>query len=290
MRRRPRLRVRGRLRRPDDRRHAGQAGPRGDHQLDGPALRRGRAPERQRRGGALRGLPHRARAGLGAGPAGPTTITRSGDTLTCTATWTVAPDTVEFRWRRRVRGKTHYEFVTVARTATYTPTQPGLYDCEALGSNAGGRAIPRPLARFAHRDRLQVVHEPRRAHAATQSATRAEREVDLARGVRVRIHLDVGDAVGVARGTAARPPSGGSRRVSALVGGSHTSGASASIRFMRATASRSSCLEATIGARARGRAGGGRRAARNSMTRRTGDDAVVGLQHRHELGRVGARP
>ena len=77
-------------------------------------------------------------------PAGPTTITRSGDTLTCTATWTVAPDTVEFRWRRRVRGKTHYEFVTVARTATYTPTQPGLYDCEALGSNAGGRATAPP--------------------------------------------------------------------------------------------------------------------------------------------------
>ena len=77
-------------------------------------------------------------------PAGPTTITRSGDTLTCTATWTVAPDTVEFRWRRRVRGKTAYEFVTVARTATYTPTQPGLYDCEALGANAGGRATAPP--------------------------------------------------------------------------------------------------------------------------------------------------
>ena len=77
-------------------------------------------------------------------PAGPTTITRSGDTLTCTATWTVAPDTVEFRWRRRVRGKVHYEFITVARTATYTPTQPGLYDCEALGSGAGGRATAPP--------------------------------------------------------------------------------------------------------------------------------------------------
>ncbi|MDA0173809.1 trypsin-like serine protease [Solirubrobacter taibaiensis] len=77
-------------------------------------------------------------------PAGPTTITRSGDTLSCTATWTVAPDTVQFRWRRRQMGKTHYEFVTVARTATYTPTKPGLYDCEALGSNAGGRATAPP--------------------------------------------------------------------------------------------------------------------------------------------------
>jgi hypothetical protein len=77
-------------------------------------------------------------------PAGPTTITRAGGTLTCAATWTVAPDTVEFRWRRRVRGKTAYEFVTVARTATYTPTKAGLYACEALGANTGGRATAPP--------------------------------------------------------------------------------------------------------------------------------------------------
>ena len=82
---------------------------------------------------------------MGAGPGGPDARSRAAATRSpARPTWTVAPDTVEFRWRRRVRGKTDYEFVTVARTATYTPTQPGLYDCEALGSNAGGRATAPP--------------------------------------------------------------------------------------------------------------------------------------------------
>lgn len=81
--------------------------------------------------------------------AGPTTITRAGDTLTCSATWTIAPDDVRFRWRRRERGKTTYEFTTVGSGATYRVTakdRGALLDCGALGSNAGGRSEAPPSA------------------------------------------------------------------------------------------------------------------------------------------------
>lgn len=74
---------------------------------------------------------------------GPVTITRSGDTLTCSASWSTAPDDVRFRWRRRVQGKTGYEFVTIGSGPTYTvkaKDERALLECGALGSNAGGRS------------------------------------------------------------------------------------------------------------------------------------------------------
>ena len=76
-------------------------------------------------------------------PDGPTRAIRSGATLTCELpSWTVAPDRVDVRWRRRVRGKDSYEFVTVGTEPTYAVTaqdRGALVGCEALGSNAGGR-------------------------------------------------------------------------------------------------------------------------------------------------------
>jgi Trypsin len=76
-------------------------------------------------------------------PAGPTRAVRTGGTLTCELpAWTVAPERVEVRWRRRVRDKDSYEFKTVGSGASYTPTAADrgqLLTCEALGSNGGGR-------------------------------------------------------------------------------------------------------------------------------------------------------
>ena len=76
-------------------------------------------------------------------PDGPTRATRTGSTLTCELpTWSVAPEQVEVRWRRRVRRESGYDFTTVSRSATYTTTAKDrgqLLTCQALGSNAGGR-------------------------------------------------------------------------------------------------------------------------------------------------------
>lgn len=76
---------------------------------------------------------------------GPPAVTRDGDTLTCALpAWTVAPDRVDYRWQRRVRGKDGYEFSTVGTGPTYAIVaqdrgQP--LTCQALGSNAGGRTV-----------------------------------------------------------------------------------------------------------------------------------------------------
>jgi hypothetical protein len=76
---------------------------------------------------------------------GPPVVTRDGATLTCSLpAWTVAPDRIDYRWRRRVRGKDGYEFSTVATGPTYVPVTQDhgqLLTCEALGSNAGGRTV-----------------------------------------------------------------------------------------------------------------------------------------------------
>jgi hypothetical protein len=80
---------------------------------------------------------------------GPVTITRSGATLTCSASWSAAPDEVRFRWRRRVRGKTAYEFVTIGSGPTYTvkaKDERALLECGALASNAGGRSEAPPTS------------------------------------------------------------------------------------------------------------------------------------------------
>lgn len=81
--------------------------------------------------------------------AGPTRIARAGDTLTCSATWTTTPDEVRFRWRRRVRGKTAYEFTTIGSGSTYTvkaKDRGALLECGALASNAGGRSEAPPTS------------------------------------------------------------------------------------------------------------------------------------------------
>jgi hypothetical protein len=78
-------------------------------------------------------------------PDGPTRAVRTATTLTCELpAWSVAPETVEIRWQRRVRRKNGYRFVTVSREATYTPAAQDrgqLLGCQALGSNAGGRTL-----------------------------------------------------------------------------------------------------------------------------------------------------
>ena len=103
-------------------------------------------------------------------PAGPTTITRSGDTLTCTATWTIAPDTVEFRWRRRVRGKTALRVRHRRPDGDLHADAARPLRLRSARRPTRAAARPRRLARFAHRDRLQVVHEPgRRLHATRPS-------------------------------------------------------------------------------------------------------------------------
>lgn len=78
-------------------------------------------------------------------PGGPPVVTSDGTTLTCALpAWTVAPDRVDYRWRRRVRTKDGYDFSTVGTGPTYVPVaqdRARLLTCEALGSNAGGRTV-----------------------------------------------------------------------------------------------------------------------------------------------------
>lgn len=78
-------------------------------------------------------------------PDGPTRATLANGVLICELpTWSVAPDRVEVRWQRRTRVKDGYRFETVSRAPTYTPTAQDrgkLLDCQALGSNAGGRTL-----------------------------------------------------------------------------------------------------------------------------------------------------
>jgi len=75
---------------------------------------------------------------------------RVGQRLTCVLpAWEQAPDRVDVRWLRRVTGKDGaYDFVKVGEGLTYTAVAADagkLLDCQALGSNAGGRTLV-PLA------------------------------------------------------------------------------------------------------------------------------------------------
>jgi hypothetical protein len=76
---------------------------------------------------------------------GPPVVTRDGATLTCSLpAWIVAPDRIDYRWQRRVRGKDGYDFSTVGTGPTYVPVTEDrgqLLSCQALGSNAGGRTV-----------------------------------------------------------------------------------------------------------------------------------------------------
>ncbi len=81
-------------------------------------------------------------------PGGPARISgdaRVGSELTCEIpAWEVAPDTVELRWQVRVLKKRTYVLKTVGAGATYTPKEPGLLACDALGSGPGGRTPVKP--------------------------------------------------------------------------------------------------------------------------------------------------
>ena len=75
---------------------------------------------------------------------------RVGQQLTCVLpAWEQAPDRVDVRWLRRVTANDGaYDFVNVGEGATYTAVAADagkLLDCQALGSNAGGRTVV-PLA------------------------------------------------------------------------------------------------------------------------------------------------
>jgi hypothetical protein len=84
-------------------------------------------------------------------PAGGVVITgeaRVGGALRCAApNWEVAPAAVEYRWLRRVRGKTTFDLRKVAEGATYAPVAADagkLLECQALGTGPGGRAQAPP--------------------------------------------------------------------------------------------------------------------------------------------------
>ena len=83
--------------------------------------------------------------------AGPVRITgdaRVGARLTCEPpAWEVAPERVDFRWLRRVRGKETFELEQVGTGTQYAPVQADagkIVECQALGSGPGGRTQAPP--------------------------------------------------------------------------------------------------------------------------------------------------